>query len=714
MAPDCTGGPVGTALCFDFLETTKLKLDAEHIPFTVSVFDAVLEHYLESDAAEEDAPVTPAGQLLELLRQFDAENTELDVLLQMISQQVNAEEQATLQWLEQALAHFRQQYSLAPELAASLQQLDVTTTALALTDDLFLIPGAHPYHRLLDTVQSCAVGWQDSLGRAGQALQKQINTAIDRVHQWFTSGEGDLESICDEAIAAIQRDQARAQRMAQRLVETEQGRIKAASAKEQAANMINTALQGYALPTSIGDFLKGPWYDSAQLVWLKHGPDSQEWQEMEATTESLCTSLQGEGENGSEDRQALFERVSAIPKEIRRWLFSLQHDSNAIADAVRLVEAQHVQVLKEQPLNLEKIDLLFVSGAGQSLAHDPVPDTVAELEEGQWFAVSHEGENLRIQLTLDLADEQQLLFTNQAGMKALQQSYSEFAAALANNSAYPLDSGAGFSLSLAAAAGMGSTEAYEEFVAELERIQHEEAERLAAEEAERQRAEEEAERQRQEAQEQQRAEEEARQRQEEAERQAEEQRQQEAQEKQRAEEEAQRQRKEAERLEREAQEREAEEEAAKAAQEAEEIERMQREQETSGLLAEDLVTLDDEIEEVEYPDLPAADEPEIGTAEVTPEPAGEPDVAEEDCDFELNVPMGAWLGFHDGETPMMAKLAVHDRESDRYIFVNREGIKLRELSRAEMMDLIERDMVDILETRTTFRDAVQQLKKSQS
>jgi len=69
--------------------------------------------------------------------------------------------------------------------------------------------------------------------------------------------------------------------------------------------------------------------------------------------------------------------------------------------------------------------------------------------------------------------------------------------------------------------------------------------------------------------------------------------------------------------------------------------------------------------------------------------------------------MGAWMGFHDGETPIMAKLAVFDPRHDRYIFVNRRGIALRELSRAELKSLIERDLVDVLETRSYFRDEVQ-------
>jgi hypothetical protein len=70
------------------------------------------------------------------------------------------------------------------------------------------------------------------------------------------------------------------------------------------------------------------------------------------------------------------------------------------------------------------------------------------------------------------------------------------------------------------------------------------------------------------------------------------------------------------------------------------------------------------------------------------------------------LPSGTWLGFHDGDTPMMARLAVHDPDTDHYIFVDRNGVKLRQTSRAELEQLIELDLVDILETKTSFRDQV--------
>jgi len=90
-------------------------------------------------------------------------------------------------------------------------------------------------------------------------------------------------------------------------------------------------------------------------------------------------------------------------------------------------------------------------------------------------------------------------------------------------------------------------------------------------------------------------------------------------------------------------------------------------------------------------------------------PTPEPDSAPERY---IDLPMGAWLGFHDGETPLMARLAVHDPEDDYYIFVNRKGVKMRQVSKQELLDLIDNGMVDILETISNFREKVTEVRKN--
>lgn len=76
----------------------------------------------------------------------------------------------------------------------------------------------------------------------------------------------------------------------------------------------------------------------------------------------------------------------------------------------------------------------------------------------------------------------------------------------------------------------------------------------------------------------------------------------------------------------------------------------------------------------------------------------------------LQIPMGTWIGFHDRDPPLMARVAVRDIEKDSYIFTNREGVKLRELTVAQLMALIDRDMVDILERKSNFRETINQMR----
>jgi len=67
------------------------------------------------------------------------------------------------------------------------------------------------------------------------------------------------------------------------------------------------------------------------------------------------------------------------------------------------------------------------------------------------------------------------------------------------------------------------------------------------------------------------------------------------------------------------------------------------------------------------------------------------------------VPIGVWLGFHDQDTSTMAKLAVYDRGNDRYIFANKQGYLVRELSTPDLLQLIESELVVIIERRLVTR-----------
>jgi hypothetical protein len=534
------------------------------------------------------------------------------------------EQTATLQWLGTALQNWQQHFPLEQPLASQLRPLQSLAAALAVTDPAFLIPGAHPIHRLLDTLQACAIGWQSRLGRAGVATQQQITKTIDSALAWFDNTGTDLEAIYGELAAVTERDQARAGRMTQRTVETEQGRIKTADARRQAARMINTALEKFQATEAIGEFLKGPWYASAQLVALKYGDDSEVWEKMSATTDTLLDSLQTVEEPAENRRQYIFEVVTQLPKDIRRWLLSLQHDNEAVEDAVGLIEFTHLQVLRNQALELKEIAAIDMGS--EDAAEGDHFDALDPVEVGQWWRVDlGDGEPLRLQLALKLEREQQLLFTNQAGIKALQQSYRDFADLVARGKVTELHCGASFSASLASAAGIDSVEQLE-ILADATAVL---PGGMAVDEP-------------------------------------------------------------------------AEYTGQDAVYEPEEYIGEEAVYEPEEYIGEEAV-----YEPAVYIGQEAVNEP----AEQPRQKARDESVSVAGTNEKLNLPMGTWLGFHDGDKPLMAKLAAHDRQKDNYIFVNRKGIKILQLSKQVLLQMIDDDLVDILQTKSTFRDAVTQAQR---
>lgn len=375
-----------------------------------------------------------------------------------------SDQMAILQWLGSAFDNWEQQFLLEESLRLELRRLKPLAASLALTDPDFLQPGRHPIHRMLDALQLSAVGWQAGLGRAGQATQKQIKDAVESALTWFNNAELDLESACTQIIEACERDQARANRMTRRLVEADQGRARTAEAKRTAAESINAAMTEFQAPAIIGNFLKGPWYDSAQLVLLKFGIESAQWTQMCKTTHTLLDSVQFteddadlEADGNPQTRQRLFELVSQLPKEIKRWLISLQHDGDAVESAMEMVEIAYMQILRKQPLELQQLELIPVAAAKKG----GYPEQVA-LAPGQWFSIDLEGDApTRLRLVSPLEDTGELLFSNLAGIKVLQVGFEEFAGLMKQGKANTLDSGSSFSRSLTLAAGIRSTDDFD-------------------------------------------------------------------------------------------------------------------------------------------------------------------------------------------------------------------------------------------------------------
>ena len=250
---------------------------AADIPLTTSVIAGIRAKFGDNSETGTAAEALALEELLSYLNDISDFSLPLVAAIKAQTEAIGdpavpaGEQLAVLAWLDQSWLQWEHIYPLEQPLLLELRQLRPLVGALALTDANFQIPGQHPLHHLLDAVQDSAVGWQESLGRAGEPLVVAVRDAVTSARCWFKEPATNLEQVSKTITKLAERDQSRAMRMGQRAVETEAGREKSSAAKSGAARMINRCLEGQELPDAIGHFMKSDWYDSAQLVLLKFG-----------------------------------------------------------------------------------------------------------------------------------------------------------------------------------------------------------------------------------------------------------------------------------------------------------------------------------------------------------------------------------------------------------------------------------------------------------
>lgn len=393
------------------------------------------------------------------------------------------EQTAVLRWVGEAAHYYEQRFPIEEPLASTIRRLKPLAAAMALTDPDFMQPDVHPLHQLLDCIQERAVGWQARLGRVGSNLEKQILAAVEEALQWFDEPNTNLAGICADFIEASERDKERALRMSSRVIDTERGKAKNAAAKRDAAIALNTLLEKYPAPLQIGDFIKGAWYDSAQLVLLKFGANSEQWSSMRKTTEALLDSVQSIEKASPQKRESIVAIVRSLPKELRQWLLSIHHDTQAVNDAMARIESVHLHLLRKDPIEITWIPPIPTTQSTPALQDTSLVKAMKPVVEWHWFKIeTYTDGDLRVQLVLKDESTQTLVFVNLAGMKTATYTFAEFDGLMRQKRITALPHGSGFSLCLALSARIDTVEKLDElYTSVAARTQSAEAQQSAAE-----------------------------------------------------------------------------------------------------------------------------------------------------------------------------------------------------------------------------------------
>ncbi|MGV8942007.1 MAG: DUF1631 family protein [Lysobacter sp.] len=176
--------------------------------------------------------------------------------------------------------------------AAVLERLQVPLLRVALQDRGFFVRHQHPARQLLNSVAEAGTTWLAE-GENDPQLDHQLDNAVDLVIKNY-DGDAKVFASANQALSHHLEAMARKAEVSERRhVEAARGRDKLELAKQRAAESIETAIGDKPLPKFLRTLIDQAWADVLSLILLRHGEDSEEWQEHVAATGQMVAASRG-------------------------------------------------------------------------------------------------------------------------------------------------------------------------------------------------------------------------------------------------------------------------------------------------------------------------------------------------------------------------------------------------------------------------------------
>lgn len=350
----------------------------------------------------------------------DLRRSLLDTGIPDQQQALSSRQQGVLTVGEEILREYFRQPAFHPVLADALYEHVPVLLASALAPGGWLERKSHPATELLECLGEFAPGWYPA--------HPQAQELLSRITGWLAKlGDTDAQSVLDEARQWIRAFEQRTQKIRDRLRAAEEGALRLEYARRHAARVIRRQLAGRPLPGFLARDLREHWWPAMQWILLNKGEGVPLWNQTVKTMTLMFWSLQPEMADGANR-----DKLQRLSRDLRSSLRELL-DELIPQEAVRSRMLDDVQLAHTALLHGRELDFVEVTEpAGASLLDDAGAEVsrdllaeIAGISLEDWFEVCETGQRMR--LLIKQEDCQQLLFVNQAGVKALTTTFEDFA-----------------------------------------------------------------------------------------------------------------------------------------------------------------------------------------------------------------------------------------------------------------------------------------------
>ncbi|MCB1859821.1 MAG: DUF1631 domain-containing protein [Gammaproteobacteria bacterium] len=347
--------------------------------------------------------------------------------------------------------------SLPDAMKALLSRLQIPMLKAAILDKTFFHRKNHPARRLLNSMAKAAIGWSGDGGRDDGGLYNKMSTIVEKVLTGFDNNVEIFSELNDDFTTYLESENQGSQKTEQRVTQITKGKDQLKAARHRVFEEINSRTFGKeGIPLPVVTLVKEGWRDVMLLVFLRKGPESEEWRTALALLDKLLWSVAPKPDKSQ--RQALLTETPTLLKGLRAGLNEISFDQHKMAKLFKDLQACHLCCLKGG----DPVHVMGSAATGDSEASHQAPNSDAgdvpnrnhqeassvrdeyfELAEnlpiGTWLDVKEaNGMTFRAKLSWRSIVSGTCLFVNRKGQKVVEIPVTDFASWLRTGKARQL------------------------------------------------------------------------------------------------------------------------------------------------------------------------------------------------------------------------------------------------------------------------------------
>lgn len=243
---------------------------------------------------------------------------------------------------------------------AIIGRLQIPYLKLAVQDYSFFNRGAHPARKLLNELARAGIGLTEDVEQLQKDMVfKKIQSVSQRILDEFQKDASLFEALLEEFTHFMQTEVRRAQMIEQRTKAAEEGKAKTELAEKTAMETVSKRLDGRTVPEVVVRLLTDGWMGVLKLVFLKYGPDSNNWLGAVKTIDHLLFSVTPPKDDIS--RKKLMNMIPVLDRNLRQGLNTVSFNPFEMGEMLTDLEQAQRSVLEGDAI-----------GASGSQEADPV------------------------------------------------------------------------------------------------------------------------------------------------------------------------------------------------------------------------------------------------------------------------------------------------------------------------------------------------------